>query len=123
MTPPNELVIDGVRYVQADRAATHVRTHFMYDCHLFHHSDARSIDELVKLWQAECEKPDKRYGPPMLCPVIVMEGEKEVRRVGHMVFPKTPYSECDLGSWLDPVRRDPDIERLLGERGTANGGV
>lgn len=103
--------------------ATRVSTHTMYSCHLFGRLTANTIKGLIAEWQAEADAPDARYGPPYLCPVTVMAGEKELRRVGPMVFPDdllgTRSNRGGLRAWERAVSDDPDISRLLAERSNA----
>ena len=118
---PDEVVIDGLRFRRVDRVATRVSAHVMYDCHLFRALKGASVEALVKDWQQECAKPNEGYGRPMLCPVIVLDGEKELRRVGEMVFPATMYRDktevaAKLKKWVKAVSDDLDIERLLQQR-------
>lgn len=118
MDSPNEITLEGVKYRRIDRLATHVSCFVMYDCHLFRELKGSTIGELVEDWRSECKSPDERYGKPMLCPVTVFADDEQLRRVGEMVFPAYSYRPKDnLDDWLNPVSADPDIARLLSERG------
>lgn len=114
-----EITIDGVRYRRMDRMATRVSTHVMFDCHLFGELKARTVQGLVDEWRMFIKggaKYSERYGPAYLCPVSVMDGDKELRRVGTMVFPDSGECDRELGKWLREVNADPDIARLLAQR-------
>lgn len=107
----NEVVIDGVKFVRADRIANRVSCWGMYDCHAFVKFEADTIDGVFEAWKAKCaEKKGSRYGAPDLCPIIVMDGQKELRRVGSMIYIDTPQG---WHRWLDPVRADPEIAGVL----------
>lgn len=110
---PNNVIIDGIEFVRKDRRANRVSCHLMYDCHLFRRLKGTTIDELLADWGREVKRPKPDLGAPMLCPIIVMEDDKELRRVGQMVFPDTQWSKSKLDEWLGPVRADPDIARIL----------
>lgn len=111
MSIPDTISIDGVRYKRLDRIADKVSTYAMYDCHLFRQLKGASIDEVIADWQQECAAPDPRYGAPYLCPVIVMDGENEIRRVGKMVF-----RDSELPAYRAALLADADIVRLLADR-------
>jgi hypothetical protein len=104
----DEITIDGVRYKRM-RTAVRVSCYGMYDCHLFHRFDGSSPDEIAAQWKAH---DDPECGRTSLCPVIVLgDDDKEMRRVGKMVF-----HEAELQQWLDACNADPDIPRLLAQR-------
>lgn len=104
----DEITIDGVRYKRIDRIADRVSTYGMYDCFLFHEFKGKSAEEIAQAWQAH---KDAELGKTSLCPVIVLEGDKELRRVGQMVF-----RHAELQQWIDACNADPDIPRLLAQR-------
>ena len=114
---PDIVTLNGVEYRRIGPLATKISAHVMYDCHLFRRLNGTSVDELIADWRRECANPDPNYGAPYLCPVIVMDGDKELRRVGDMVFREGPSSwpETDdaVRDWKIAVESDPDIPRLL----------
>lgn len=121
MSLPDTISVDGVRYKRLDRIANRVSSSAMYDCHLFRPLKGATVDELIIDWQLECITPDDRYGKPMLCPVIVLEYNKEIRRVGKMVFPAEQYRpqskvDEDVRAFRHALLSDPDVSRLLAER-------
>lgn len=113
MSTPDEVTIEGHRYRRIDRQANRVSVHVMYDCHLFRKLECVSVDALIEDWQRECANPDPDYGQPFLCPAIVLDDDKELRRVGSMVFPDSADTAKKLDEWRALVSRDPDIPRLL----------
>lgn len=124
MTMPDTISVDGVRYKRLDRIANRISSHVMYDCHLFRPLKGATVDELIIDWQLECATPEDRYGQPMLCPVIVLEDDKEIRRVGKMVFPATDYRPQtkvgeDVKAFRHALLSDPDISRILAARATS----
>ena len=98
-------------HLRLDRIADSVSTYAMYDCHLFRQLKGASIDEVIADWQQECAAPDPSYGAPCLCPVIVMDGKNEIRRVGKMVF-----RDSELPAYRTALLADADIVRLLADR-------
>lgn len=115
---PNELTIEGVKYVRANRLANRVSCWGMYDCLAFHKFEGENIDEVFNAWLEHCEHPHPKYGATLLCPVILLDGDKELRRVGGMI----EWKRRDrYHLWLDPVRADPDIARLLASANDTEG--
>ncbi len=110
----DEITIDGIRYKRIDRIANRVSCYGMYDCHLFHKFEGGSAEEIAAKWQAH---KDPEIGETSLCPVIVLEDDKELRRVGKMVF-----RPAELKQWIDACNADPDIPRLLAQRTGADHG-
>ena len=117
MTLPDEIVVNGATYKRIDRIANRVSAYVMYDCHLFRQLRGNSVDALIEEWRKECADPDPKYGAPYLCPVIVLDGERELRRVGRMVFREGPstWPETDdaVRDWRRAVESDPEISRIL----------
>lgn len=107
--------------------ADRVSIHGMYDLHLFHKVEGRSVDEVIDNWLAHIAKPVPAnvegigivddLGPSMLCPAVVLSGKVELRRVGKMVFPdwgtRKPRTPADLEAYRSALKADPDIDRLL----------
>ena len=117
---PNTIMLNGRRYVADPNDATRVSIHGMYDCHMFTAYTGSTVDSIIEQWKAEVSAPDKRYGPPCLCPVTVLHEKRELRRVGEMVHtvygvgnkPST-WDPVQLSAWREAVLADPDISRLL----------
>lgn len=121
----DEITIDGVKYRRVDRIANRVSSYVMYDCHLFRQLKGSTVDELIADWRSECAKPDEKYGRPSLCPLIVLDGKQELRRVGPMVFfeytPPYAINEKQLNEWREKALADPDITRILAAEGKEEG--
>jgi hypothetical protein len=128
MTAPSEVIVDGVRYVPERGLAARVSIHGMYEAHLFHDIEGRTVDEVIKNWLQHNAKKQPAIvggdycsdlGPSMLCPAIVLDAKgKELRRVGSMVFPddnnrRKPASSVALEAYRNALSADPDIPRLL----------
>lgn len=116
ITPMNELrsvTPVALRYQRMDRIANRLGAHLMYDCHLFRRANGSTVREVAADWQQERDVPDECYGEPMLCPVIVLDGTKELRRVGTMVHPGSEKEGEQLKRWIEECEADPDIPRLL----------
>lgn len=123
MSFPDVVMIDGVEYTKTSAIATRLGTHVMYDCHLFRSLKGTTVDALIEDWERECASPDEKYGKPSLCPVIVLDGNRELRRVGKMVFPASSYRLrekviSDVAEFRYALKADPDISRLLAARPT-----
>jgi hypothetical protein len=114
----NEITIDGIKYQRMDRVANRAATHLMFDCHAFDELKSNSIQGLVEEWQSLCmnEEYTRDYGKPYLCPVIIMDGDKELRRVGTMVFPDSRDCGEQLAKWIGQCKADPELERVLALR-------
>jgi hypothetical protein len=121
----NALRADAER-LKAGPVATRVSIHGMYDMHLFHQVTGRTVDEVINNWLTHISELQPAIvggakiddmGPSNLCPAIVLSGEKELRRVGKMVFPddhtRKPRNPADLKEYRDALLADPDIPRLL----------
>lgn len=93
----------------------------MYDCHMFHGIKANSVEGIIEKWLEHNSKPTACFfegsdrphnlGPSALCPAIVLNGDKELRRVGNMIHDK----DQDLEPYRKALLADPDISRLLKE--------
>jgi hypothetical protein len=88
---------------------TRVSISGMYDMHLFHSIPGATVEEVIANWLKHNEEPDE-YGKSYLCPAIVLSGDKELRRVGKMVF-QDRLEELD--AYKEALLADPDISRLL----------
>jgi len=91
------------------RIPTRISTYAMYDAHFFVELKANTPEGLL------AEVPTHRhekYGTPEICSVIVLDqDDKEIRRVGPcFLYPRNDQK------WLDAVKADPDVMRLLAER-------
>lgn len=98
--------------------ATRVSIYGMYDMHLFHNIGGNSVDEVIALWQQHNKEPHPAnvagnyvgdLGKSCLCPAIVMSGDKELRRVGPMVF----KDDEKIEEYRAALKADPDIATLL----------
>lgn len=114
---PDTINVNGVQYRRTDRQANRVSCWAMYDCHAFQKLEGSSVDEVIDHWLRLCDNPDE-YGKPSLCPIIVLTDDKELRRVGPMVFPDgghrpTHQVAADLQKFKQAALADPDISRIL----------
>ena len=115
---PNELTIEGIKYQRVDLIANRVSCWGMFDCHAIERFEGPTIDAVFEDWKVFCrEAKGTKYGAPSLCPVIILEDQREIRRVGKMIDIDIPQ---DYWQWLDPVRADPDIARLLASQSDAS---
>jgi hypothetical protein len=99
----------GSTIYEADR----VSLWYMTDDHTFRRPKAKSIDELIEGWRRDI----KHDSGLMLCPVIVLCSDKEVRRVGEAVHANyrtgEPDSETAVNAYRLALLADPDVERLM----------
>lgn len=93
--------------------ADSVSAWLMHDNHTFTRLTGKTVADLVA--NALMVHEQSRDG--MLCPVTVMNGKRELRRVGKSVhfYSKNGDWQKDLAAWLFAVSDDPDITRLLKE--------
>ncbi len=113
ITAPDIVTLDGVRYRRLDLVGTAVSCWWMYDCQAFHKLSGDTVADVVREWREICEREatDKYGGPDMLCPVIVMDGDRELRRVGKSVHGLK--DKANLALWIAACESDADIPRLL----------
>jgi len=131
----NEVIIDGVKYIPEHALAARVSIHGMYDMHLFHEIKGKTVDEVIKNWKEHNKKKhpavvgDREVddmGVSALCPAIVIDAnDKELRRVGSMVFcaydgSRKPRSEEDVEAYRAALLADPDIPKLLASHDPAH---
>jgi hypothetical protein len=106
--------------------ADRLSIHGMYDMHLFHKIEGKTVDELIDNWRQHIAEPipaivgERKIddmGPSWFCPVIVMSGKTELRRVGKGIWPdykkRAPRDEQDVSDFRAALLNDPDIPRLL----------
>lgn len=86
----------------------------VYDNHTFTRYEAKSVDELIDAWRQSLKEDDPAIS---LCPIIVLIGKKEVRRVGEMLHPDyrngVPKDESAVQAFRETALADPDISRIL----------
>ncbi len=94
------------------RPATRIAMHAMHDSHCFVRYYASNVDELIGLWRR-----DLLHGEPLaLCPIIVLSGDRELRRVGKMVhygFRGRGPDEEAINAFRAAILADPDISRIM----------
>ncbi len=94
--------------------ADSVSIYEMYDNHGFRKLTASTVDETINLWLEQLNQSSR--GLSFLCPAIVLNGKKELRRVGQMVFfdynTKKPKAG-ELEAYRQALLADPDIQVLL----------
>ena len=116
MSKPTEVIINGVRYVPADDIPDSVKFYYMHDNHVFTPLKGGTLKKILKHADEVEAGEGGSYGA--LCPVILMCGKKEVRRVGKMAHArgsKDPKDEWEKGKaeWLKEVEADADVRRLM----------
>ena len=93
--------------------ADSVAIYGMYDCHSFQRYEGASVVEVIDKWIDHISTPIPAIlngreiddlGPTSLCPAIVMSGNKELRRVGRIVF-------------VDKDRKPNEASNPIGGRG------
>ncbi len=108
----SEVFIDGVRYVPDPDRATRMALYYMYDNHTFV-SLKGTLDRILETAK-EAESRD-HYG--MVCEVILLNGDREIRRVGGCVHGRGSKGEEDfetrLDAWAKEIVKDEDVRRLF----------
>lgn len=110
----NSVIIDGVRYVPDPEQVDGVRFYYMHDNQCFTRLYGVTLDEILsRADEVEAESP---HG--MLCPVLLLQGKKTIRRVGkaaHAKGSKDPkdYWNAGKAAWRESVEADADVMRLL----------
>lgn len=85
----------------------------MHDDHSFRRYKSKTVDELLRHWIADVES-----GVDVsLCPIIVLSGKKELRRVGNMLFcdykTQKPKDMDAVKKFRSAVLADTEITRLM----------
>ncbi len=110
-----EVVIDGVRYIPDREAATRISCWYMFEFHAFARLKSTTIDGII------ADADEIRRGPKgscgSLCPIIVLSGDRELRRVGCAVHDGGKFDparwDAMLPEWRIAVEADRDVMRLL----------
>lgn len=110
------VIINGVRYIPDPKHADGVRFYFMHDNHTFTRLRGATLDEVLAHADAVEAAEGGSYG--MLCPAILIHGEKDVRRVGtpaHARGREDPKDNWNAGKakWREALEADIDVMRLL----------
>ena len=97
--------------VEKSLEADNVGAWLMHDNHTFTRLRGPTVAGVV----AEALMVHEQTKDGMLCPISVMSGKVELRRVGKSVhlYSKNGGWQKDLAEWLSAVIADPDISRLL----------
>lgn len=79
---------------------------------------ADAIHGLVDEWLCLNSESEitRTLGTAYLCPAVVMEEGKELRRVGVEVHCDGKDRQAQLAEWVRQCNEDPDIARLLAAR-------
>lgn len=111
MNNPPEVIIDGVRYLPEnhDHIPDRASIFYMHDNHTFTKLEGDTATILREARRLGKESP---YG--MLCPVILLHGKKEIRRVGPHIHAQKELG--DTAKWESAVFADADAMRLIGAR-------
>ena len=99
-----EITVNGIKY----KAVRHkISVWYMKDNHTFIKIKEKSPEKVVeKVKEIVLKHP---YG--MLCPVILLNDEKELRRVGEPVHAGKELA--DASKWLSEVSKDEEIMRCF----------
>ena len=108
------VIINGVRYIPDPNVPDSLYFYYMHDDHTFTKLHGTTLDEILA--HADEVESTSSYG--MLCQVILMRGDKEVRRVGgaaHSGSSKDPKDKWDAGkaAWKKALEDDADVMRIL----------
>jgi hypothetical protein len=100
--------------------ADYISLYGMRDNHTFKRYEASTVDDLIAQWRADLKSD---FDPDIsLCPIIVLRGKEQLRRVGEMVHPNyqlgIPKDEAAVEAFRSAALADPDISRLMAQRQT-----
>jgi hypothetical protein len=86
---------------------------YMHDNHTFTKLAGCSLDEII----AHCNQVREKSPYGMLCPVILLKGDREIRRVGDGVncngLKETKTWLFDIRRWESQISHDDDVMRIL----------
>lgn len=110
------VIINGVRYVPDSKHVDGVRFYFMHDNHTFTRLKGDTLDELLA--HADDVEAGEHGAYGMLCPAILLHGEKDVRRVGPPVHARGKEDsrrqwEAGKVKWRKAMAADDDVMRLM----------
>ena len=109
-----DMLIDGVRYVPAEKGPDAVKFYYMHDNHTFTRLDGITLDAIL----ADADSIERASSYGMLCGPILCRDGREVRRVntsahsGASTAPKAKWNAGKL-EWRKAVEADADVMRLL----------
>jgi len=94
-------------------APDRISFYYMHDNHTFSKLKGRTLQQIADHCYAVREK--SHYG--MLCPPILLQGDREIRRVGdpvHCPGPnKDPIWFDGINKWIKALEKDADVMRLV----------
>lgn len=105
---PHSVVINGVRYVpeNSENVPDRASVWYMHDNHTFSRLGG-GVEAILR--EARRLGKESPYG--MLCPVMLLRGEKEIRRLKKCVHSRKELG--DTSEWEAEVRGDADALRLI----------
>lgn len=115
----DRITINGIAYVKEQQPPDCVKFYFMHDGFRFSRLKGNSLQEIaIEASYIAC-KPEGAWGA--LCPVILMRGKEEIRRVGPMVHARGVGESMhgwneEVSRWIEVVSADQDVMRLLAEK-------
>lgn len=112
----DRITVNGIAYVREDQSPDCARFYFMHDGFYFTKLNGASLEEIAAHASALAQTPEGSWG--CLCPVILMRGDKEIRRAGPIVHakgldePRKRWNE-EIQRWIEILSEDSDVTRLL----------
>ena len=111
-----EVLINGVRYVQAEQVADSVHFWFMHDNHTFTRLYGVTLDKVLA--HADTVEASEQGSYGMLCPANLLCGNKDIRCVGPFTFArgsKDPKDQWNIMKmkWRKAMEADADVMRLI----------
>lgn len=105
---PHSVVITGVRYVpeNSENVPDRASVWYMHDNHTFTRLGG-GVEAILR--EARRLGKESPYG--MLCPVTLLRGDKEIRRLKRCVHARKELG--DTAEWEAEVRDDADALRLI----------
>lgn len=109
-----DVIINDIRYKPAEDVPNKVSFRYMHDNHTFTKLYGTTLDEVLEA--ADAIETESSGG--MLCPVTLLNKEKDLRRVGPCVHSRgikdlKEHWNSGIDEWRKAVEADADVMRLL----------
>lgn len=109
-----DVIINGIRHKPDEDVPDKVSFWYMRDNHTFDKLYGTTLDDVLQA--ADSIETESSGG--MLCPVLLLSKEKEIRRVGPCVHSRgtkdlKEYWNLGIAKWRKAVEADADVMRLL----------
>lgn len=116
----DRITINGISYVKEHQPPDDARFYYMHDGFVLTRLRGASLEDIAAQATEIARSPRGAWGS--LCPVILVRGNTEVRRVGPMVHAKgcdelNHKWDQETQKWIQALKSDPDVMRLVAQSG------